>query len=236
MPCCAMRGRSTTRCACSPSSATPCSPPRRRAAIRWKRWKPRSDGSASPAAWRRRAGWCARTRPTCPRLQPAPGRCCTGSGRSSWRLPLSCAPGRGRHAARRGDAPRHLPGRRQDLAAQPAGRFPQIQLARCGAGRGDCRPADLGSRDIAGVARPAARRRHLGRGQPAMAGDRGSAHRARPVRRACARRARCRSPCRTPRTAGSKNAAPCSTRRLAEVAGRAACGCASRTCGSRPAP
>ena len=42
---------------------------------------------------------------------------------------------------------------------------------------------DLGGGHPAGVARPAARRRHLGRGQPAMARRRGPADRARAVRR-----------------------------------------------------
>ena len=58
-------------------------------------------------------------------------------------------------------------------------------MTRCWAAADDRQhgASHLGSRHLAGAARPAACRRHLGRGQPAMARHRGSAHPARLVRR-----------------------------------------------------
>src|SRR5205085_889653 len=58
-------------------------------------------------------------------------------------------------------------------------------------------------------------------------------HRLGPAR--CAPWARCRLPCRTPRTAGSKNAAPCS-RAGSPRSPAAPRAMPSPTCGSRPAP
>src|SRR3954451_13981821 len=210
MPCCAMHGRSTTKCACSPNSVMPCSPPRRQAAIRWKQLKPRSDGSASPAAWRKRAGWCARTRPTSPRLHPAPGRCCAASGHLSWMpsafvrfrpLPACCVPWRCFAASTRTTAGLGRAACRSPFS-NPAG------AARCWLGRlptGEpgkwrrcwhcatgCAPATSGSR-AAGNGGPL----RISSSRP-------------PCSRACVPQVRCWLPCRTPQRAGSKSAAPCS--------------------------
>ena len=115
-------------------------------------------------------------------------------------------------------------------AARGRGCCAASTAAAAGRGRAACRPASsgrpgatrcwapagrraphLGGGHPARVARPAARRRHLGRGQPAVARRRGPAHPARPVRRhargraAARRRARDRGgvPRRAPRPAGA---------------------------------
>ena len=69
------------------------------------------------------------------------------------------------------------------MAGEPADLLPASGLARCGAGRRRRLAAGLGGGDAARAPRPAAGRRRLGGGQPAVARRRGPAHPARALRR-----------------------------------------------------
>jgi len=110
-----------------------------------------------------------------------------GIALTTWIAPLSFCTGRRRDAARSRAAALDLRKRRPEMAEQFAHELSPAGLARSGAKRRWCRAPSLESHP-ARVARAAARRRHLGRGQPSVARHRGSADLARSVR--CSARGR----------------------------------------------
>ena len=125
------------------------------------------------------------------------------------RLPLRAVPAAAGDAARRRAAAEHIRSGGRRWPRQPADQLPSPGLARGGADRRRARrPPGLGGAP-ARVARPAARRRHLGRGQPAVARRRGPAHPARAVHRDARGRAAARRGAARPPTRTWPSAAPC---------------------------
>src|SRR6516225_249203 len=91
-----------------------------------------------------------------------------GIALTTWIAPLSFCTGCRRDAARSRAAALDLRKRRPEMAEQFAHELSPAGLARSGAKRRWCRAPSLESHP-ARVARAAARRRHLGRGQPSVA-------------------------------------------------------------------
>ena len=171
-------------------------------------------GQAGAAASKRQNAWRARTKRISRLLRRAPGRCCIGWGRcSSDRLQL---PRRAQPPLRTLRAVELVAldlrkRRRPEMAEQLADELSPPSLARSRAERRRCRAPDLGGGHPAGIARPAARRRHLGRGQPAMARRRRPADPARPVHRDARGRAAARRRAGNRRRSISPSGAPCWT-------------------------
>ena len=180
-------------------------------------------GQAGARASPRPSAWRVRTRRTCRRSPPAPGRCCTGSGPLFLdAFQLRAVPAAAATLRAVEVAARRLRSGGRKLATQPADQLSPPGLARRGAGRAappsgaSGRPPPC-SRCATGCAPATSGSRAAGSGAPSRTSS--SRPRCSPP---CARPGRCPSPCRRPRRRTWPSAAPCWTGGSAEVAAKAA--------------